>query len=197
MDGYVFWTKNAAPFIEIAQTMAEQGAYSVFQYTITGSPNALEANTPSVNRSVDTFKELSRRFGSKSVVWRYDPILVTSLTDHAWHFANFAGIAKKLSGMTDEVVVSYAQPYRKSEKNIKIAAKIHDFDWRDPSIDEKQALIARLAEIAKAENIRLTTCAQPELSVPGVSAARCIDADRLSEIAGREIAARQKGNRSG
>jgi hypothetical protein len=43
-----------------------------------------------------------------------------------------------------------------------------------------------------------TLCTQPHLlDVPGVSAARCIDLKRLSDIAGRPVAGRRKGNRPG
>jgi hypothetical protein len=45
--------------------------------------------------------------------------------------------------------------------------------------------------------MRLTLCSQPQNLVPGAAAARCIDADRLSQVAGRPIAAPEKGNRPG
>ena len=58
-------------------------------------------------------------------------------------------------------------------------------------------LLAELAAIARDLGLKPTLCAQPELLSPGLEPARCIDAQRLSDIAGRPIAARAKGNRPG
>jgi DNA repair photolyase len=40
-------------------------------------------------------------------------------------------------------------------------------------------------------------CSQPELLVPGLGEARCIDAQRLSDVAERPIPTRESGNRPG
>jgi hypothetical protein len=45
--------------------------------------------------------------------------------------------------------------------------------------------------------MRLTLCTQPALATKGIGPARCVDAERLSDVAGRPIAAREKGNRPG
>ena len=45
--------------------------------------------------------------------------------------------------------------------------------------------------------MRLTLCTEPELASVAAQPARCIDAERLSDIAGRAILAREKGNRPG
>ena len=55
-------------------------------------------------------------------VWRYDPILVSSLTGGAWHEENFARIAGELRGSTDEAVVSFTQFYAKTKANLAKAA---------------------------------------------------------------------------
>ena len=45
--------------------------------------------------------------------------------------------------------------------------------------------------------MKVTVCSQPGFRVPSVRAARCIDTERLSRVAGSRIAARRKGNRPG
>ena len=45
--------------------------------------------------------------------------------------------------------------------------------------------------------MRLTLCTEPEFADSEIGPARCIDAERLSDVAGRPIAAREKGNRPG
>jgi hypothetical protein len=140
---------------------------------------------------------LRSAFGPRAVVWRYDPVVISSLTPPEWHSRNFAALAQALRGAVDEVVVSFAHAYRKTARNLKAAARRHRFSWRDPEPEEKQALLKELAEIANGQAMRLTLCAQPEFLVPGVGEARCVDAGRLAQVAGTPISARRRGNRPG
>jgi hypothetical protein len=61
--------------------------------------------------------------------------------------------------------------------------------------------LSALADIAAGSGIETTICSQPDalngLVASRLAPARCIDAARLSDIAGYDIAARQKGNRDG
>ena len=45
--------------------------------------------------------------------------------------------------------------------------------------------------------MNLTLCSQPDYLASGASPAKCIDADRLSDVADAPIEALQKGNRPG
>jgi hypothetical protein len=130
-------------------------------------------------------------------VWRYDTILLTELTDWSFHRRNFAHLASSLRGLTDEVVVSFAHIYRKTERNLSLAADQNGFWWRDPSDDEKRALLFELVAIAADNRMRLSLCAQPDLLVEGSSAAHCIDAQRLGDVAAVPVHARTQGNRVG
>ena len=191
VDGFVFWSRNMQPFRD---NLANLGAPFMVQYTVTGYPRALEPSVLTAAQAIDDIKALARQYGGRAVVWRYDPIVFTDLTDAAFHRRNFAALAGALKGAVAEVCVSFAQIYRKGRRHLDLAAKQHGFTWRDPDWDEKQALLPELQAIAAAQNMRLTVCSQPEA---GGTGAACIDATRLSELAGHDIKARQKGNRRG
>jgi hypothetical protein len=197
VDGFVFWTRNAAPFRAGFESVAARSIPFVVQYTVTGYPRAIEPAVPEPARGVAEMRALRDRFGPRAVVWRYDPILMSSVTDADWHKENFADLAASLRGATDEVVISFAQGYAKTRRNLDAAAGEHGFAWREPEAGEKRALLARLAAIAGDNSMRLTLCTQPELASDSTPAGRCIDAERLSDVAGRDIAAREKGNRPG
>ena len=197
VDGFVFWTRNIGPFREALAEVARQGIPFVVQYTITGYPRALETSVLPPERSVALIRDLADRYGPRAVVWRYDPLLITSLTPPDWHRRRFARLAKALAGAVDEVVLSFAQIYAKTRANTARAADLHGFSWEDPDDDAKRALLSDLAEIAADNGLLATLCAQPELLVPGLAPARCIDAERLSDVAGRPIGAKTKGNRPG
>jgi len=194
VDGFVLWTRNIRPLSGALDRVAAVAPFMV-QYTITGYPRALEGATPPAEAAVAAFRATAAAYGPKAVVWRYDPILFTDLTPAAWHVANFTQLAGALAGATDEVIVSFAHIYRKTRRNLDRAAAEHGFAWQDPPDTEKRALLARLAPVAEAHGMRLRVCAQAAFLVPGAALARCVDAERLSAIAGRTIAARVKGNR--
>ncbi len=197
VDGFVFWTKNVGPFLPVLAGLREAGRPFVVQYTITGYPTVLEQAVTDAERAVAHCRALSADCGPRAVVWRYDPILITDLTPADWHRATFRRLAAALAGHCDEVVTSFAQIYRKTERNLAAATERHGFAWRDPADEEKRSLLSDMAEIAAGHGMALTLCTQPHLQVDGTRPSRCIDAERLSDVAGRPIGAREKGNRPG
>ncbi len=191
VDGFVFWSRNMLPFRD---NLAILTAPFMVQYTLTGYPRALEPSVLTAAQAIDDIKALARQYGGRAVVWRYDPIVFADLTDAAFHCRNFSALAGALKGSVDEVCVSFAQIYRKSRRNLDLAARQHGFTWRDPDWEEKHALLEELQAIAAAHGMRLTVCSQPEA---GGTGAACIDVMRLSDLAGHAIKAWQKGNREG
>ncbi|GHU03521.1 hypothetical protein FACS1894205_0210 [Alphaproteobacteria bacterium] len=196
VDGFVFWTRNAAPFRKALAMVAEAGLPFVIQHTLTNYPRALERNAARFEEIVRLMRALCDDYGSLAQVWRYDPIVFSSLTDADWHLSNFSLLAAALEGVVDEAVVSVAQPYAKTRRNMATLAERYGFSWRTPPLSEQIGLIRELGRIAEKRGMTLTLCAQPILVEAGKAAA-CIDADRLSRIAKRPIPARRKGNRLG
>jgi hypothetical protein len=191
--GIVLWTKNAGPFLEGFETVRAAGLPFVVQYSITGLPRQLERSVPAADQAVAHVWKLRNRFGPRAVVWRFDPIVISQQTPLEERLAAFARLAGALAGAVDEVVVSFVQPYAKARRHMAEVA------WRDPPAEEKRGLLRDLASIAADHTMKLTLCTQPELvdDAAGLGAARCIDAARLGELAGRPIDARTKGNRPG
>jgi hypothetical protein len=137
VDGYVFWTRNAAPF---SAALDDRGAveaairHPVYGDWLSARP---DAHTPRADSAVAQIKGLAEQFGSRAVVWRYDPVVFSSLTPAAWHFRNFAVLARELTGSVDECVISCAHNYKKTERRLNSAAICHDFNWTDPEWGEK------------------------------------------------------------
>ncbi|UCH76041.1 MAG: DUF1848 domain-containing protein [Rhodospirillales bacterium] len=196
VKGFVLWTRNIGP---LTGRLAEIAAVAPFvvQFTVTDYPRTLEPGVIDSVTAIAQIREIAKAWGPRTAVWRYDPVVETSLTPPDWHRKNFAALAAALADVVDEVVVSFAQIYAKTRRNLDAASRRHNFSWHDPEDDKKRALIGELAAIAASHNMRLTLCSQPALVVAGTQAARCIDAVRLSDLAGHEIKARVKGNRPG
>ncbi|MGO8920264.1 MAG: DUF1848 domain-containing protein [Stellaceae bacterium] len=196
VSGFVFWTRNLGPLLPELAGVAALAPFTV-QYTLTGYPRALEPGVIAAEAALAQLGALRRRWGRRAAVWRYDPVLLSSLTPPDWHRAHFAALAEALAGVVDEVVLSFVEPYRKTARALDAAARRHGFSWRDPEAAEKQALAAELAAVAAGHGMRLTLCTQPALLASGLAPARCIDAERLGDMAGRPVDAREKGNRPG
>jgi hypothetical protein len=198
VDGFVFWTKNAAPFRPALSELHARGYAFVVHYTITGLPRLLERSVPDAEVTLDHMRDLATCYGPRALVWRYDPIVITDHTPADWHRARFAALAAELAGCTDEVSVSFMQVYRKTARAMDAAAAQDGFRWTDPADADKRALLADLVRIAQGHSMVLTVCSQPDL-VQGTGArpARCIDARRIADVSGRPITARTKANRPG
>ncbi len=197
VNGFVFWTKNVGPFIKHLAEVRDRQVPFVVQHTITGYPRQLEQAVVDAAKAVRHVREIAVRFGPRVCVWRYDTILLTSLTPRDFHLETFARLAKDLEGATDEVVISFAHVYKKTLRNVNEAAREFDFEWSDPDAEWKRSLAAELAAIAATHRMKLTLCSQPEYLVAGCGEARCVDAERLADVAGGTVKAKEKGNREG
>jgi hypothetical protein len=196
VTGFVFWTRNARPLLPHLERIRALAPF-ILQFTVTGYPRALEPQVIDTAAALAQLGAIARRWGHRAAVWRYDPILVSSITPPDWHERNFAALARTLAESVDEVVVSFAQPYRKTRRNLDAAGRRAGFTWRDPDEAEKRDLLRRLAALAGEHGLRLSLCSQPQLLVPGAGEARCVDGERLAELAGAPLAFREKGNRPG
>lgn len=197
VDGFVFWTKNLRAFIPVLNLVHERGFPFVVQYSITAYPQELEGLHTEVSDRLEDMRMLAERFGEKRGVWRYDTIVFSSLTPFEFHRENFRRLAGELEGATDEVVVSFARIYRKTRRNLDLAAEKHGFSWWDPPLDQKKGFLGELVRIAKARDMKLSVCGERELLIPGAKDASCIDPLRLSDISGKEIRAPKKSHRQG
>lgn len=196
VEGIVFWTKNFRPFMKFVPEVETSRIPFIVQYTINGYPKSLENHVVDWRRSVETATELADRFGSRCVVWRYDTIIMTRQTPPEFHVENFINIADALQGVTDEVVISFMQLYRKTARNMDKMAAENDNPWWDPPLEEKRALAEQLFLLAQERGMTLTVCSQPEIKTIE-PASRCIDAKRLSDVGGRPISVKAHGNRPG
>jgi hypothetical protein len=196
VDGFVFWTKNLTPFLPRLEEVSDLGYPFVVQYSINAYPRDLENCVIDSARSVEHMHRLARDYSPFCPVWRYDPILVSSLTPEPFHLRQFARLAAALEGATNEVVISFAQVYEKTQLNLNVAAERNHFTWHNPSDDAKLSLAARLVEIASRHGMSLTVCSQRNYTAPGAAPARCIDAARMTALSGHRITAPTKGNRA-
>ena len=62
VDGFVFWTKNIVPFMDVLDEVNELGFPFIVQYTINDYPRALESRVVDAARSMESFRATAYKF---------------------------------------------------------------------------------------------------------------------------------------
>lgn len=168
VEGIVFWTKNPSPILEKIEFLKDFKYYCL--YTLNAYPSNIEANLPSVEDRIESFKKLSTFC---PVIWRYDPILLTERIDVNWHIKNFENLCQKLQGYTKICKTSFVIESYKG-----CSSSVHA-----PNIEQKQILMENLSKIAQKYNIKLEACAENgDWSKYGVYPSKCIDGEIFEKL---------------
>jgi hypothetical protein len=193
VDGFVFWTKDIGPFMDKLAIIHGRGYPFYVQHTINNYPASLAPHVPPAGASVQNMRKLAELYGPDAAVWRYDPIIHTTLTPWESHLANFAKLAEALRGATNEAGISFVDNYKKMARNMALAG----IPWSDPGGEEKKRMASELAAIAGANGMQLTLCCEAKSMPESTRPSRCIDATRLARVAGRPLRSKAKPDRPG
>jgi hypothetical protein len=173
----VFWTRYVGPLLADLDRLRDYAFYVL--WTLNGYPRALEARGPSLRRAVAAIRALSARIGPERVVWRYDPIVLSSLTPAAYHHARFAALAAQLSGATTQVRVSFCDPYARTQRRFAALTQTQGVAFWTPTGDERAAILADLAALAREQGMTLRTCAEDS---PAARPGACVDPALLAQL---------------
>jgi len=156
--------------------------------TLTGYPEILEPNMPPPVEIIQAMKAMSEKWGRKRVIWRYDPVFFSSLTDTAFHRRNFAELAAMLSGVVERVIISVYDEYAGAKRRLAQTDSVEVFPHYTQDgrlLPELKELIAELARIAGKAGMEIRSCAEAEdLSGLGVKPGACIDGGLIRELLG-------------
>ncbi|MFP5259504.1 MAG: DUF1848 domain-containing protein [Acidobacteriota bacterium] len=184
----VFWTRDPRPLLPHLPEIRALGHEPFFLVTLLDNPRALDPKCPGPEASVPAFLRLAEALPGR-IRWRYDPIVLTSATPPDWHRRTFARLAAALAGHTDQVIVSFVEPYRKIARRMA-ALTAAGFAPLDVPSDERVRLLLDLRDTAASHGMVLAACCQPELfETAGVPASRCIDGDWITARTGRPVPA--------
>lgn len=192
VDCIVFWTKNPLPLLPYLPEIAEKYENAFyFQYTINAYDTDIEPAVPALAQRIEAFKELSETYGKDSVVWRYDPILLSEKYTMQWHIDAFKAVFSELKDYTDTCVISFVDMYDKTKNNTK------PYGIAAPDTEQMNQLAAAFAEIARGSGVTIKTCAEGiDLDAYGIKHNSCIDKDRIEKITGFELKFRPDNQRS-
>ena len=168
VDGIAFCTKNPLPLIPLLHEINDYRQY--WHMTITPYGADIETNVPQVDLVIDGFKHISTKRNPQSMVWRYDPIILTHNYTVDFHFESFYKMAKSLEGYTDTVVVSFIDIFDKVAQNFPEGYR--------PSLDIQTKIIKELVSIAHSHHMILKTCGEGDVFKElGVNTEGCLTLD--------------------
>ena len=191
VDAIVFWTRNPRPLMPHLAELDAKGYRYYFLYTLMANPRQIDPGSPPVEASLETFRELAARIGPERVIWRYDPIFLSSITDPGFHVRTYRLIAEALKGCTRRSVVSIVQRYRKIEKRMAALAGhgIELLPWDDEGLAR---LLRSLAEIAHGNGMEIRSCADDhDVQRYGIPPGKCVDDEQISRVFGLELESRK------
>lgn len=182
----VLWTKDPRNIYQNSALRNEVSKHNLLvQFTLTGlGGTRIEPTVPDpavllgeMPRLVDFLKDPRR------IRWRFDPIVTLEQENGGnWSSASqFESIAKEMAKFgIDNCYFSFLQMYPKfarrklGEAGIRLVV---------PSVDEQASVVDQMKLVSDSAGVALYSCAQPLLeSVPGITPAKCIDNDLLTEL---------------
>jgi len=183
VDCLSFCTKNPAPMLE---HLDEINAFRQFWFvTITPYGKEIEPNVPDKERAIESFQQLSKKVGVNSIGWRYDPIFITDKYSMDCHIKIFDEMARKLSGYTDNCVISFIDLYAKTKRNFPGVKEV--------TKEERMLLGKEFATIGKKYGITIRTCCEgQDLKEVGVDVTGCMTQGVIERAIGSSLVVPKK-----
>ena len=158
VDGFVFWTKNAAPMLENIHKLDAFQYY--FQYTITPYGRDVERNLPDKH---EVIIPAFQRLGADKAVWRYDPVFINERYTVDYHIRAFTKLCEELEGCTHKAIISFVDSYR--------GVDLSPLHIRPLTPEQQREFAQQLAGIAASHGIELSACAEDL----GIARSCCVD----------------------
>lgn len=198
VDVIVFWTRHPRPLLAYLDELDQLGYRYYFQYTLLNNPPQIDPKTPPLETALKTFHQLVDRVGPEKVIWRYDPLVFSNISDANFHRQTFQYIAHQVCDYTYRVVISVMDYYRKLNKRLAnlaqagIQLQLLDTQTLQQSSSEFteqfECLMRSLAETASENGMQITSCAEEiDLRPYGIQPGKCIDDELIKKVFGLEV----------
>ncbi len=190
----VLWSKNFGPFIrgEYGPKLENMGYNLFFNFTINSDSAQLEPEVPPLTERLKQLEFLCARFGARCVTWRFDPICFYQIQPGKIcnNLNDFNLIAERAGGYgIRRCITSFMDHYAKIQKRTSV---MPDFEFLDPPLESKRAVLLEINNQLMANNIVLYTCCEKELikTLPEdaeIKPSACIPNRLLVEIFGGNL----------
>jgi hypothetical protein len=195
VEAFVFWTREPENILAKTEELEKRGFRFYVMISITGYPAELEPNMPVLSKVLANMKKLSQKIGQDRVIWRYDPVILTSVTDEDFHRKNFDFLARELAGVVRRVIISIYDEYPAAKKRLEIKEKLGCLKMLEIN-DSLPRLLGGFAKSAQDAGMEIQSCAEEEdFSSFGIKGGACIDAALINKLWGIETGGKDKNQR--
>lgn len=178
---FVFWSKNFNPFIENLKIIDHLGYKFYFNYTVTTLPEIFESHVDRQS-AIEGLKRLSRTYSPRHINWRFDPIILSGITDRDFYVRSFTELASEFAGLVERCYISFVTVYYKVKHSFEHLEKTTDARITDCCEDFKRDLANELASIAEGYGIRMYSCCGEYLTGGKIQKAHCIDGEIIESL---------------
>lgn len=183
----VFWSKNPRPLLAYLHILEERNIKCYIQYTLNDYEAEKLEKVPSLEKRIETFKLLVDKLGPDSVIWRFDPLILTNDISIDNLLYKIRNIGDQLKGYTEKLVFSYADIalYKKVKYNLEK----NGIPYHEWTVEQMEEFAEKLSIMNKERgwNYSLATCGEKiDISKYGIEHNRCIDGDLITRIAWKD-----------
>jgi hypothetical protein len=178
---FVFWSKNFSPFLESLKVIDEMGYKFYFNYTVTALPDVFESDVER-QAAIEGLKRLSRMYSPQHINWRFDPIIISTVSDSSFFVKAFEGLASEFEGLVERCYFSFVTEYGKVKRNFEGLERATGVKIISCSEDFKIDLANKLSEVAKRHGIRMFSCCGDYLVNDCIQKGHCIDGSVIESL---------------
>lgn len=182
MRAAVFWTKYPRPFFPVLPELDRRGITYYFHFTLNDyEEEGLEPSLPVLAERVAAFRELARRIGPERVIWRFDPLILTSRLQVPQLLSRLIRLGDAVAESTRKLVISFVDVARYRSRWGGEAGR---FNLREFTPPEMEAAAAGLADWNHRRKLEISACAEDcDLQAWGIRPNRCVDDELLRRLA--------------
>ena len=177
----VFWSKDFSPFAGSLEVLDRLGYRFYFNYTVTGLPGIFESKVDKA-RALGTLKLLSERYSPAHVTWRFDPIVISTISNADFYLETFERLARELEGFVERCTFSFVTEYGKVKRNFRELEQTTGVAVIDPGQDAKIDLANKLADIAAGYGMTMHSCCGNYLVGARIQRAHCVDGALIERL---------------
>ena len=191
---FIFWSKNPAPMMPSLPWFDQRELNYYFQFTLNNYENeGFEPFVPPLAKRIETFKQLSGLIGKQRVIWRFDPLILSSQLTVKELLTRIGELGNQLNKYTDKLVFSFGDilRYRNvtknliSETDVFTRSTIHLAEFTPAQkIEFADGVQNYLTEWRKSNpDIQIATCAEEiDLERYQITHNKCIDDDLIIKL---------------
>ena len=155
---------------------------TLWHVTITPYGKEYEPGARDKREIVSAFKDLSLREGKDRVVWRYDPVFLSSSFPLSSHKTWFSTLSTMLEGYTDRVIFSFLDIYPFMKE------KMNKNGIRTPERSEMEDLASFFVQEGRKHGLVVSSCAEGEwMESLGVDTSGCFTKEIWEKCAGTKL----------